>query len=94
MVDYKARINMKWIVEAKYIKSYEIWLRFNDGIEGVVDLESMIINDHREIFKALKDLEEFEKFKVDADTIVWKNGLDLAPEYLYDLTIKAIKKAS
>ncbi len=85
---------MKWIVEAKYIKSYEIWLRFNDGIEGVVDLESTITNDHREIFKALKDREEFKKFKVDADTIVWENSLDLAPEYLYDLTIKAVKKAS
>ena len=55
---------MKWIVEAKYIKSYEIWLRFNDGIEGVVDLESTIANDHREIFKALKDLEAFKKFEM------------------------------
>jgi len=85
---------MKWIIEAKYIRAYEIWLRFNDGNEGVVDLESTITNDHREIFKALKDLEAFKKFKLDADTIIWENGLDLAPEYLYDLTIKAVKKAS
>lgn len=47
---------MKWIIEAKYIKSYEIWLRFNDGVEGVVDLESTINNDQREIFKTLKYL--------------------------------------
>lgn len=85
---------MKWIIDAKYIKSYEIWLRFNDGIEGVVDLEPTITNDHREIFKTLKDLEEFKRFQVEADTILWENGLDLAPEYLYDLTINAVKKAS
>lgn len=85
---------MKWITEAKHIKSYEIWLKFNDGIEGVVDLESTITNDHREIFKELKEIEQFTRFKVDADTIVWENGLDLAPEYLYDLTIKTVKKAS
>jgi hypothetical protein len=85
---------MKWVTEAKHIKFYEIWLKFNDGIEGVVDLESTITNDHREIFKELKEPEQFTRFKVDADTIVWENGLDLAPEYLYDLTIKAVKKAS
>lgn len=85
---------MKWVTKAKYIKFYEIWLKFNDGIEGIVDLEPTITNDHREIFKELKDPEEFKKFKVDADTIVWENGLDLAPEYLYDLTIKTVKKAS
>jgi hypothetical protein len=26
--------------EAKYISAYTIWLRFEDGLEGEVDLES------------------------------------------------------
>ena len=26
--------------EAKYINAYTIWLRFKDGLEGEVDLES------------------------------------------------------
>jgi len=79
---------MIWIIEAKYIKSYKIWLKFNDGSEGIVDLESTIKNDHREIFRALSAEDQFKRFKVDADTIVWENGLDLAPEYLYELTLK------
>jgi hypothetical protein len=79
---------MIWIIEAKYIKSYKIWLKFNDGSEGIVDLEATIKNDHREIFRALRKEEQFKKFKVDADTIVWENGLDLAPEYLYELTLR------
>ena len=79
---------MIWIIEAKHIKSYKIWLKFNDGSEGIVDLEATIKNDHREIFRALRDGDQFKRFKVDADTIVWENGLDLAPEYLYELTLK------
>lgn len=79
---------MKWITDATYLNAYKIKVKFNDGTEGTVDLESTIINDHREIFKALKEQDQFRRFKVDADTLVWENGLDLAPEYLYDLTIK------
>jgi hypothetical protein len=85
---------MTWITEAKHLKSYEIWIKFNDGVEGILDLEPTITNDHREIFRELKDEDQFKRFRVDADTIVWENGLDLAPEYLYDLTLKTLKKAS
>jgi hypothetical protein len=85
---------MRWIIEAKHVKYYEIWIKFNDGVEGIVDLKSTIADDHREIFKELKDEDKFKRFRVDADTIVWENGLDLAPEYLYDLTLKTLKKAS
>jgi hypothetical protein len=85
---------MRWITEAKHVKSYEIWIKFNDGVEGIVDLQSTITNDHREIFRELINEDQFRRFKVDADTIVWENGLDLAPEYLYDLTLKTLKKAS
>lgn len=79
---------MKWVTEATYLSAYRIHVKFNDGTEGAVDLEETIVNDHRAIFKALKEREQFKRFKVDADTLVWENGLNLAPEYLYALTAK------
>jgi len=85
---------MRWITQARHIKNYEIWIKFNDGIDGIVDLESTITNDHREIFRELEDEEQFKRFRVDDDTIVWENGLDLAPEYLYELALKTLKKVS
>ncbi|MFH1742204.1 MAG: DUF2442 domain-containing protein [bacterium] len=69
--------------EAKYCHDYVIWLRFNDGAEGEIDLSDEL---EGEVFEPLRDIEAFKSFKVDPDmqTIVWENGADLAPEFLYE----------
>ena len=75
--------------QANYIGGYRIWVRFNDGSEGVVDLSDCLDG---EVFEPLKDLNNFKAFRVDPDieTIVWDNGADLAPEFLYDkMTVTA-----
>ena len=76
---------MVWVIQARYLEGYKIWLCFSDGLEGTIDLEKTILEDSRPIFQALRDLEQFQQFQVDMDTVVWANGLDLAPEYLHDL---------
>ena len=69
------------VKEARYVRDYMIWVRFNDGAEGEVDLSEEL---EGEIFEPLRDLKKFKSFKVDPelDTIVWENGADLAPEFL------------
>ena len=71
------------VKEAKYLHDYVIWLRFNDGAEGEVNLKDEL---YGEVFEPLKDLEMFKSFRVDPvlETIVWENGADLAPEFLYE----------
>ncbi len=71
------------VEEAKYLHDYVIWLRFNDGIEGEIDLENEL---EGEVFGPLRDKELFKSFKVDPvlETIVWENGVDLSPEFLHD----------
>ncbi len=71
------------IKEAKYLHGYVIWLRFNDGAIGEVDLKDELFG---EVFEPLKDLDKFKSFKVDPDleTIVWGTGADMAPEFLYE----------
>lgn len=81
---------MVWVVEAKYLEGHKVWLRFSDGLEGELDLENTIKSDPRAIFQALQDLEQFRRFRVDMDTLVWENGLDLAPEFLHDLLKSAL----
>ena len=71
------------VKEAKYVKDYMIWLRFNNGAEGVVDLSNEL---EGEVFEPLKNIEKFKDFRVDPllETIVWSNGADMAPEFLYE----------
>ncbi len=71
------------VVEVKYLRDYVIWVRFNDGAAGEVDLSVEL---EGEIFGPLKDLALFKTVKVDPflQTILWDNGADLAPEFLYD----------
>ena len=78
---------MIWVVDAKYVKDYQIWLRFNNGSEKTIDLKEKIFNETRKIFQPLKDVEYFKKvsFNEEADTIQWPNGLDIAPETLYGM---------
>lgn len=70
------------VIDAKYLSGYRIELKFNDERVGVVDLEDAL---EGEMFESLRNLDAFAQLKVDAalETIVWPNGADLAPEYLY-----------
>ena len=70
------------VVEAKYLGGYRVEVGFNDGKRGVADLTEAIKGG---IFEKLKDESEFARFVVDPelDTLVWENGADLAPEYIY-----------
>lgn len=71
------------VKEARYLHDYVIRVRFNDDVEGEVDLRNELDG---EVFESLKDMNNFRRFSVDPDlqTIVWQNGADLAPEFLYD----------
>ncbi|GMV94450.1 MAG: hypothetical protein AMXMBFR82_42280 [Candidatus Hydrogenedentota bacterium] len=71
------------IVEARHERDYVIYLKFNDGAEGYVDLSDQLFG---EMFAPLKDKTRFKSFKLDPEleTIVWENGADFAPEFLHE----------
>ena len=70
------------VVKAEYVSGYRIKLWFNNHVTKIVDLQSSLKGC---VFEPLKDLAQFQLFKVKYNTIEWPNGADFAPEYLYDL---------
>ena len=71
------------VVEVRPLDSYRVYLRFDDGVQGEINLEPLL-SPFDGVFEPLKDLECFREVFVDeGGTIAWPNGADLAPEVLY-----------
>jgi len=71
------------VIEARHVRDFIVLVRFQDGVQGEVGLEPQL---HGEVFERLKDPQYFRQFRVDAElhTLVWPNGADFAPEFLYE----------
>jgi len=75
------------ISSAIYLEDYKVKVSFNNGREGIADLSGAL---KRGIFKSLQSKAKFSRLMLDKEleTIVWENGADLAPEYVYFQTFK------
>ena len=70
------------VTKAKPLDNYRVEVTFDDGRQGVADLTEAL---EGPAFESLKEPDIFREFRVDEElqTIVWPNGTDLAPEYIY-----------
>lgn len=85
---------MLHVESAEYQSDYKIIVTFNDGSSHLVDFENTISNDSRAIVSALKDLMVFKDFSIQHHTIAWANGLDFAPEFIKDCSIKLLDESA
>lgn len=76
------------IVEVEARRGYRVWVRFEDGVEGEVDLSALV---GKGVFRQWEEEGEFEKVYVDSETwtIAWPGGIDLAPDALYEDVARA-----
>lgn len=86
---------LKDIVEVRPMDDYHLHLRFEDGVEGTVDVSQHVSFDG--VFEPLRGREYFERVRIDEESgaIYWPNGADLDPDVLYaQVTGKPIKLRS
>lgn len=71
------------VTAVEVVGTYRLRLAFEDGTVGEVDFSDRI---WRGVFEPLSDPAYFAQVSVDADsgTIGWPNGVDMAPEPLYE----------
>lgn len=79
--------------EVAYLGEYQLWLAFNNGESGPVDLEEELWG---EVFEPLKDKVQFASAYQHPvmKTVAWANGADLAPEFLLELLHRQSQRAA
>ncbi|MFA5043001.1 MAG: DUF2442 domain-containing protein [Kiritimatiellia bacterium] len=83
---------MHYICAVEYTSGYKLRLKFDDCIVRAVDLERHLDG---EIFEPLKDIRRFRTARLDPDldTVVWDNGADMSPDFLYEIGIPVQEQA-
>jgi len=73
-----------YVTDASYAGGYKLRLRFDDDVVRVVDLAEHLDGP---VFQPLKDPSFFKRFTLnrDIDTVVWPNGADFSPDFLYEI---------
>jgi uncharacterized protein len=74
---------LKDIVAATALGEHRLHLRFEDGVEGVVDLAPHL--SFQGVFEPLRDPASFARVRADPElgTVAWPKGTDLDPDVLY-----------
>ncbi|MBO4533475.1 MAG: DUF2442 domain-containing protein [Treponema sp.] len=83
---------MLHVISAEYFEDYKLKVSFNDGSTHIVDFKKTIMSDHRQIINDLKDISLFKDFCIQNYTISWSNGLDFAPEFIKDCSVKVLNE--
>jgi hypothetical protein len=73
-------------MNAIYTGNYQILIEFDNGELRIADFKHWLDEDLKS-FSDIKDEEYFKKFYIDEfGGLVWPNGWDVAPDYLYDIS--------
>lgn len=78
---------LKDIIEARALGGFRLYLQFEDGVAGELDLADIVRMDG--VFAPLRDPKVFAAVRVDRElgTICWPTGADLDPDVLYSRLI-------
>ncbi|KKO44213.1 hypothetical protein WG68_16360 [Arsukibacterium ikkense] len=61
-------------------ENYQLVIEFANGEQGILDMKPYL---DFGVFKRLKETSAFNEVFVSFDTVEWRAGVDLAPEFVY-----------
>lgn len=68
-------------IAVEALADFRLWLRYADGVEGVVDLSDLA---QTPVFRGWREGVPFESVKLgETGIIVWNDRMDLCPDALY-----------
>ena len=77
---------MHYITGVRYDSGFRLRLQFEDGDWRVADLKTHLDG---EVFEPLQTVSRFSTahLNTDIDTVVWDNGADMSPDFLYEISV-------
>ena len=83
---------MHAVKNVQYLSGYRLLLTFEDASTRLVDLAPHLDG---EVFGPLRDAEYFRRVRLneELDTVVWDNGADFSPDFLYEIGSEVSKAA-
>lgn len=74
---------MRRVKKVEYINGYQLKLHFDNGKIKIIDLaDELKIAKNK--FIDLVSIDYFKKVRCDCSTIIWPNGIDFCPDWLYE----------
>ena len=71
------------VAEVEALDRFRLRVRFHDGVEGHVNMNSLVHSPRAGVFAALADPARFAKAYVQYGAVTWPDELDLAPDAMY-----------
>lgn len=68
------------LTQIKPMPNYRLWLKYADGVEGVVDLSDLV---GQGVFALWNDEREFQKARAVPSAIIWNDDVDVDAVSLY-----------
>lgn len=69
------------VAKVEALQGYRLWVEFDDGVSGEVDLSTRLFGS---VFEPLKNMTFFSQVSIDDfGAVCWPNGADLAPDAMY-----------
>ena len=82
-------VNMNEIVNFRYCGDLRYYIRFDDGMDGEIELSQYLTRGP--IFQSFSDPDFFRSARLEAGTLCWPGGVDIAPETLYEMVAAKVK---
>ena len=71
------------VADVEALPGFRLRVRFNDGTEGIVELDDFINSAGAGVFAALRDEKVFQEARVVLGAATWAGDLDLAPDAMH-----------
>ncbi|HEY1613138.1 MAG TPA: DUF2442 domain-containing protein [Rhizomicrobium sp.] len=78
------RAKAPWrVARVEVLPGYRLRVIFNDGTNGMVEMEAFLDSPDAGVFEVLRDEAVFREVKFELGAVTWPGDLDLAPDAMH-----------